>query len=44
MSALLDDELDGLADLDENLGRGRRGAGHVAGSSKLNAVVGKVSQ
>mmetsp|Transcript_28415 Transcript_28415/g.87913 ORF Transcript_28415/g.87913 Transcript_28415/m.87913 type:complete len:350 (+) Transcript_28415:93-1142(+) len=44
LEAAANDELDDLAELDENLGRGRRGAGHVAGSSKLAPVTGKVSQ
>ena len=42
MASMLDD-LENLEDLDEDLGRQRRGAGHVAGSSKLAPVTGKVS-
>ena len=42
MAAILDD-LDDLGELDENLGRQRRGHGQAAGTSKVSAVTGKVS-
>ena len=39
MAAILDD-LDDLGELDENLGRQRRGHGQAAGTSKVSAVTG----